>query len=278
MFCPKCGDVELQTVINDKMEYLACVEGCEGVWVQKNTLEKYWGKKHLKQMESELEEAKQPDFEKDVVAIEKNVDLDENPEEKESEEEAFEEIDEDVEEEYEDFDEDEEEDDEDYKYDDKDFDGEFDDIDEKEEEAEEDIEEINFDDQRNRSRTFIEDPEYDGEVAESGETFTNDTAELIEEDDDDAMEIEEEETMFLSSPISGNPMKRYTFKVKDKIRCLVAKCTESDSFWVDCSDEVLTFVMDNKKATPKTFADLLGYERPEEEVFEEDEEEDDEDI
>lgn len=268
MFCPKCGDVELEPVSQDKLEYFACINGCEGVWVGRPTLEKYWGKKKLKQLETTLEEVKQPDFEGDVIEAEKDpLDFDESIDE---------EFDEENEEEFDDFEDelDEEEAEE------EEVEEIVEEVPEQEEENEEDddedVEEIDFNDQRNLRISFInEDGEYDDPVTENSEGFTD--SELIEDDDDEPLQIEEEETFFLTSPVSGNPMKRFTFPVKDKIKCNIGQCTESDSFWIDGSDEVLTLLSDKKQA-PKNFAELLNYERPEEEVFEDEDEDEDEEV
>lgn len=269
MFCPKCGGVELETAKNDKLEYLACINGCEGVWVLKSDLEKYWGKKKFKQLESELEEVKQPDFEKEAVVAEKEaVDIDEPVEE---EEDLY--LDEDVD----DFEEDDEDDSYDEDYDDS---GDYEDLDEKteEEDDEEDIEEVSFGNQRTLKRSLIDEGEVEDEVVDSGEGFSSET-ELIEEEEEDLIHNDDEETMFLTSPISGNPMKKFSVKVKDKIKCIIAKCPDSGGYWIDAAEEVMAVIADKSGNPPKNFADLLNYERPEEEVFEDDEEdEDSEDI
>lgn len=261
MFCPKCADIELETVFQDKLEYLACLNGCEGVWVTRNILEKAFGKKKLKTLEADLEEAKQPDFEDDILDMEKDsLDF-----EKEL----------DVEDDLEDAEE--EEDDIIYEEDEDDeVDNESMNDDDEEDEEEDEVEEVNFGDKRGIRMSFInDDGEYDDPISDTNENFTEST-ELIEEEDDDGIQIEEEETFFLSSPVSGNPMKRYNFFVNDKIKCSIAMCSESESYWIDGSDEVLAYVTDPPHS-PKNFADLLAFDRPEEEIFE-DEDEDEDDI
>jgi len=255
MFCPKCSDIELQPVLSEKLEYLACLNGCEGVWVTRSNLEKFWGKKKLKLLEAQLDEAKQPNFENDLLEVEK-VPLDFEEEIEGEEDEIFEE-DEDSEEDFEDGDES------------------FD-VEEEEEEEEDDdedeVEEVNFGDQRGLRISFInEDGEYDDPVSETSEGY-QDASELIDEEEEESIQIEDEEAFFLTSPVSGNPMKRFSFPVKDKIKCAIAWCSESESYWIDGSDEVYAIVTE-KKHSPKNFADLLAFDRPEEEVFEEEEEE-----
>ena len=269
MFCPKCGDLELEPVKNDKIEYLACINGCEGVWIKKDTLEKGWGKKRFKTVTSELVEIKQKSFD-DKITISDDLELpnidehfeheedhevvafddDEGDTEKNTPDKSQSKVDEDDVEVYED-DEDEEDDDE--------------------------VEEVNFSEQRDlKISSFItEDGEYDESASDANEGF-NESSELIEEDDDEAIEVNDEETFLLSSPVSGNPMKRYTYTFNNKSKCMIGECEESESYWIDGSDEILTLVIEQHKA-PKNFADLLAYERPEEEIFEdEDEDEDDE--
>lgn len=280
MFCPKCSELELEPVTQDKLEYLACINGCEGVWVTKKTLEKVWGKKKLKQLESELEEVKQPSFEdNDILKTEESsLEFEENIDDSDDFEKDIVDDDEDEDDDF-DFDEDIEEEEFENEDDDiteEDDENEDDDIAEEEDDDEE-IEEINFGELREGARLgFIsENGEYDDPGNEASETF-NETADLIDDDDDESIEIEEEETFFLSSPVTGHPMKRYFCTVKDKIKCSIGECTESESFWIDGSEEILT-MMNDKKQSPKNFPELLCYDRPEEEIFEDDEDEDEDD-
>jgi Zn-finger nucleic acid-binding protein len=235
----------------DKLEYLACINGCEGVWVSRGALEKFWGKKKLKVIESELEEAKQPDFEDDILEVDKDP-LEFEDELEDEDEELF--ADED------------EEDIEDFEEDDVDEDDE-DDIDDEDE-----VEEVNFGNQRGLRISFInEEGEYDDPVNDSAEGY-GDATELIEDEEEESIQIEDEEAFFLTSPVSGNPMKRLTYPLRDKIGCSIGWCSESESYWIDGSEEVLAIVSENKRP-PRHFSDLLAFDRPEEEVFEEEEEE-----
>ncbi len=267
MFCPKCGDLELEPVKNDKIEYLACINGCEGVWIKKETLEKGWGKKRFKTVTHELVEIKQKSFD-DKVTISDDLELPEIDENFEPEEDnevaAFD-------------DEGDAEKNTHAEIPSKPADDDVEVYEDEEEDDVEEVEEVNFSEQRDlKISSFItEDGEYDESASDANEGF-NESSELIDEDDDEAIEVNDEETFLLSSPVSGNPMKRYTYTFNNKSKCMIGECEESESYWIDGSDEVLTLVIDQNK-TPKNFADLLAYERPEEEIFEdEDEDEDDE--
>ncbi len=288
MFCPKCSELELEPVTNDKLEYLACVTGCEGVWIEHSVLEKYWGKKRFKQQESLLITVKQRHFEekdthkedahgksksKSSISEEKgkvkleSFDGDEEDEEPEN----FDDEDEDNEkpiknskykkatkrEKYEEVEE------------------EFEDEDEEEEEEEEEVEEVIFGNKRDLDRTLIsEDGDFEGPVTENNETYVE-TPDMMEEEDNEPLAVEQDENLFWTSPVSGNLMKRFNYVVNERLKCSVGNCSESDSYWIDGSEEVLLFEEERKQGGPKSFSGLLAFDRPEEEIIEEDEDEDD---
>ena len=299
MFCPKCSELELEPVTNDKLEYLACVNGCEGVWVERPVLEKYWGKKKFKQQESLLVAVKQRAFEDKDKDNHKNEDAPEKAKAKsapvaekgaEKGEKAKAKVAafDDDEEEDEDFDDDEEDDDSEYddeeekekvkvKDDYEEYAAEEEEEEVEEEQEDEEIEEVVFGDKRGLDRTLIsEDGEFEDPATETSETYAE-TPDMMEEEDDEPLAIEEDENLFWTSPVSGNPMKRFNYVVNERLKCSVGNCTESDSYWVDGSEEVLLFEEEKKQGGPKTFSALLAYDRPEEEIIE-DEEEDEEDI
>ncbi|MBN2145371.1 MAG: zf-TFIIB domain-containing protein [Candidatus Aureabacteria bacterium] len=261
MFCPKCNEIELEPVQQDKFEYLACQSGCEGVWVSRKALEKLWGKKKLKQLESQLEEIKQPELEEvpleDIAEVKGKSDFDV------LDETASMNLDEDDDDDF----------DEDYEYEDEEE--EKDD----EEDDDEEVEEISFDDQRVVDRTYLgEDGDFEDAVDDAADGYS-DSNDIIEEEEEDTAEIEETETIFWTSPVSGTPMKIFTYHVTDKLKCTIGLCSESDYYWIDNSEEVLNLELKRKKGVPKTFSALLAYDRPEEEIEEaEDEEDEDEDI
>jgi Zn-finger nucleic acid-binding protein len=297
MFCPKCSELELEPVTNDKLEYLACVTGCEGVWIEHSVLEKYWGKKRFKQQESLLITVKQRHFEekdthkdthkedahgksksKSSISEEKgkvkleSFDGDEEDEEPEN----FDDEDEDNEkpiknskykkatkrEKYEEVEE-EFEDDED------------EDEEEEEEEEEEEVEEVIFGNKRDLDRTLIsEDGDFEGPVTENNETYVE-TPDMMEEEDNEPLAVEQDENLLWTSPVSGNLMKRFNYVVNERLKCSVGNCSESDSYWIDGSEEVLLFEEERKQGGPKSFSGLLAFDRPEEEIIEEDEDEDD---
>jgi len=68
MFCPKCGEIELEPVKQEKLEYLACTNSCEGVWISRADLVKFFGKKKIKTLETALVESKQPQFDDEPAA------------------------------------------------------------------------------------------------------------------------------------------------------------------------------------------------------------------
>ena len=70
-------------------------------------------------------------------------------------------------------------------------------------------------------------------------------------------------------------MKRYSASVNnDKFKCYIGLCEEGDAYWVDGSEEVLAAVMDTENYE-KIFPGLLCYDRPEEEIFEDEDDDDD---
>jgi Zn-finger nucleic acid-binding protein len=260
MFCPKCSDVELESVKQEKLEYLACVNSCEGAWVSREDLEKGWGKKKCKTMESQLVENKQPQFQEQSVDSkdltpgagaepifnEEELSHFEPPLEAEAEEEE-EEVS-------------------------------VDDFDDDEASLEdEEVEEVHFGEQRDRAIVLISDDSEFEESASGSETTEgfNDSADLLDEEEEDGMQGAEEENFFWTSPASGNPMKRFSLNIKDKFKCSVGFCPDSDHYWVDGNEELLSYLMEAQKTTAKSFADLLAYDRPEVEIVVEDEDEDD---
>jgi len=139
-----------------------------------------------------------------------------------------------------------------------------------EEEEDDEVEEVHFGGQRDRAPGFIvsEDSDFVDHQSgsESSENVGDASTDLLDEEDEDTMQIVEEENFFWTSPVSGNPMKRFTLNVKDKYKCSIGSCTDSEHYWIDGNEELLTFVQENKKNTPKSFPELLAYDRPEIEI------------
>lgn len=291
MHCPKCNDLELEDVTKDKMEYKACVSSCEGVWISKSALEKYWGKKKLKELEDQLVSVGQTEFDKkdgetkkDDVTVEIDEDDDDFDDEDFDDDDFEEEDDED-----EDFDDDEEDDDfeekddddydskDDYDDEDDDEDYDFEDVDEDYEEEDEEVEEVVFgEEHRSLSRSLIsDDGDFEDVDPETAESFVD--TDVIDDDDDEPIEMEEDETLFFTSPVSGNPMKRFNANVTEKMKCVVGFCPESECYWIDPSEEILAYEIAKADKNRKTFASLLAYDRPEEEIIE-DEDDDDDDL
>jgi Zn-finger nucleic acid-binding protein len=287
MFCPKCSELELEAVTNDKLEYLACVKGCEGIWIEHPILEKYWGKKKFKQQEDLLVAVKQRPFEekdKNEDAHKKLKSKSSNSEEKGKQKTELFENEEDEEEDIEDF-EDADEDDETPvknfkqkkvtrrgrpKY-------EEDEDDEEGEEDDEEVEEVVFGNDRSLDRTLInENGDFEGPVTETSENYAE-TPDIMEEEDDEPLAIEEDENLFWTSPVSGNPMKRFNYVVNERLKCSIGSCSESDSYWVDGSEELLLFEESRKQGGPKTFSALLAFDRAQEESMEDEDEDEDED-
>jgi Zn-finger nucleic acid-binding protein len=264
MFCPKCNEIEVESVHQDnKVEYLACVKGCEGVWVSRKVLEKLWGKKKLKQLESQLEEIKQPELEEEPLDVIVDVKA-----KTEVEGAVVDDTDSDGK-----FDE-ENDYNENYEYEEE---READNKADEDKDEDEEVEEISFGEQRVLDRTYLnDDGDYEDPVEDAGEGYSE-SNDIIEEEEDDPVEIEETETLFWTSPISGTPMKLFTYHVTDKLKCTIGFCTESDNYWIDNSEELLNYELQRKKGLPKTFSALLAYDRPEEEIVEEEDEDEDDD-